>query len=62
MEENQGNDSVKDVVCGMVKPKEEMKFLSEFKGETYYFCSKADKEMFEAHPDRWVKKEGEGKS
>ncbi len=43
------DEEVKDVVCGMVKPKSQMKFASVYKGKTYYFCSR-----FDAHPDRWV--------
>lgn len=50
---------VKDVVCGMVKPKEDMPFNSVFKGKTYYFCAKIDKDMFDAHPDKWAKKGGD---
>ena len=45
---------VKDPVCGMVKPLNQMLFSSVFNGRTYYFCSKMDKEMFERHPDRWI--------
>ncbi len=45
---------VRDVVCGMVKPKSQFKFTSVYKGETYYFCSEVDKQMFEKYPDRWV--------
>ncbi len=47
-------DKVKDIVCGMVKPKSQMGFVSVLNGKTYYFCSKQDKEIFDAHPDRWV--------
>ena len=50
-------EMVKDVVCGMVKPKSQMSFKAEFAGKAYYFCAEEDKLMFEAHPDRWVKKE-----
>lgn len=46
---------VKDVVCGMAKPKSQMPFKSEFGGKTYYFCSRQDKDMFDAYPDRWAK-------
>ena len=52
MEENK--QLVKDLVCGMVKPVEEMHFSSVFNGKSYYFCSKMDKEMFDKHPDRWA--------
>lgn len=54
-EKNQ-KDLVKDVVCGMVKPKSEMKAKAVYQGKTYYFCVDRDKEMFEAYPDRWIKK------
>ena len=41
------------VVCGMdVDPKLAPK--SVFKGATYYFCSKDDKETFDASPDKFV--------
>lgn len=46
---------VKDVVCGMVKPKSEMPFKSKYEGKTYYFCAKMDKDLFDARPDGWVK-------
>ena len=45
---------VKDPVCGMVKPKNLMKFSSVYNGKTYYFCSQMDKDMFEKYPDRWI--------
>lgn len=45
---------VKDPVCGMVKPLSDMQASSVYKEKTYYFCSQMDKEMFDAHPDRWV--------
>lgn len=48
---------VKDPVCGMVKHKSQMKFTSVFLGKTYYFCSKGDKDKFNAHPDYWIPKE-----
>lgn len=44
------NETVKDPVCGMEKPKSEFKFTSEYKGKTYYFCSKQCQHMFEASP------------
>ena len=48
---------VKDVVCGMVKPKSQMKFTSILLGKTYYFDTEKDKELFDVHPDYWVPKE-----
>ena len=52
-------DIVKDLVCGMEKPKSQMKFRSVFNGNTYYFCSQVDKDLFDAHPDRWAQKGGD---
>lgn len=46
---------VKDPVCGMEKPASQMKASSVYKDKTYYFCSQMDKDMFDAHPDHWVK-------
>lgn len=37
---------VRDPVCGMEKKKEEFKFTLEYKGKTYYFCSKQCQQMF----------------
>ena len=47
-------EMIKDPVCGMLKPKSQMKFSSQYGGKTYYFCSEMDKNMFEKYPDRWV--------
>ena len=54
------DETVKDLVCGMVKPKNQFKFTSVYNGKTYYFCSEMDKSMFEKYPDRWAK-EGDEK-
>ncbi len=54
---NENNNIVIDPVCRMQKPKNEMKETSEFLGKTYYFCSKKDQELFDAHPDHWVSEE-----
>ncbi len=44
---------VKDVVCGMtVGPKTALK--SEYKGQTYYFCSKGCKAAFDKNPAKYV--------
>jgi YHS domain-containing protein len=44
---------VKDPVCGMtVDPKTSEK--ASYKGKTYYFCSKEDKEAFEKTPDQYT--------
>lgn len=55
------NEPVKDVVCGMIKPKNQFKFLSVYDEETYYFCSAWDKELFDALPSKWILKESVNK-
>lgn len=54
-------EQVKDLVCGMVKPKNQMKAQTIFEGKTYYFCSEGDKKMFEAYPEKWIPKRGDEK-
>jgi len=44
---------VKDVVCGMVKPVNQMKSQVVYKDIIYYFCSDVDKNMFLANPNHW---------
>lgn len=51
-----GGTLVKDVVCGMVKPKSEMQAKTVYKGKTYYFCFKGDRDLFIAHPEHWVQR------
>jgi YHS domain-containing protein len=44
---------VKDPVCGMtVDPKTAEK--AEYKGKTYYFCSREEKETFQKTPEKFV--------
>ena len=43
-------EKVRDPVCGMEKLKNEFKFTSEYKGKTYYFCSKQCQEIFKGQP------------
>ncbi len=45
---------VKDPVCGMTKPKFQMKAQTVYKDKVFYFCSDTDKEMFLAHPEHWA--------
>jgi Cu+-exporting ATPase len=44
-----------DPVCGMKINPKEAAGQSEFKGETYYFCSPACKEKFDAAPQNFIK-------
>lgn len=48
------DELVKDLVCGMTKPKSQMKASTVYKGKTYYFCWGRDRQMFEAHPEHWI--------
>ena len=54
-------ESVKDPVCGMVKPVSQMQATSTYKGKIYYFCAQVDKQTFDAHPEHWAPREGEEK-
>jgi YHS domain-containing protein len=49
---------VKDLVCGMdVNPKTATN-KSEYKGETYYFCSPGCKKSFDQNPEKYIKTPG----
>ena len=45
---------VKDPVCGMEVDPKTAAFKSEYQGQTYYFCSKADKDTFDKNPAKYV--------
>ena len=48
---------VKDLVCGMdVDPKSPHKLKTQYKGETYYFCSETCKKKFESSPEKYIPK------
>ncbi len=49
---------VKDPVCGMTIDAESAAGTSDYKGETYYFCSPACREKFDANPARFAGVEG----
>ncbi len=49
---------VKDPVCGMdVEPKTAAG-KSEYKGQTYYFCSTGCKKDFDKEPEKYIKAQG----
>jgi YHS domain-containing protein len=48
-------EKAKDPVCGIVVDKDP-NLSTEYKGERYYFCSKADMEKFKKEPEKYVKK------
>ncbi len=45
----------KDPVCGMTVDEATAKWMSEYKGKTYYFCNERCKLTFEKAPERFVK-------
>ena len=49
-----------DPVCGLTVDKlPELSYS--YKGETYYFCSKADLNKFKETPDKYIKKPASGR-
>jgi len=48
-------ERAKDPVCGIMVDKDP-KLSANYKGETYYFCSKADLEKFKKEPEKYAKK------
>ena len=48
-------EKAKDPVCGIMVDKNPALSYT-YKGDTYYFCSKADLEKFKETPDRYAKK------
>ena len=48
-------EKAKDPVCGIMVDKDP-KLAAKYKGETYYFCSKADMDKFRKEPEKYAKK------
>jgi Cu+-exporting ATPase len=48
-------EKAKDPVCGLMVDKDP-KLSAAHKGETYYFCSRADLDEFKKNPEKYVKK------
>lgn len=46
----------KDVVCGMEVHEKTAAGKSEYKGQTYYFCSTGCKKAFDKEPEKYVTK------
>ncbi|HJW89793.1 MAG TPA: YHS domain-containing protein [Anaerolineales bacterium] len=46
----------KDPVCGMTVGEESAAGKSEYKGQTYYFCSKGCKATFDKEPEKYAEK------
>ena len=51
-----------DPVCGMDLEESQAKASAEFEGKTYYFCSDACREEFEASPEQYALGAGSGAS
>jgi len=49
------SEKAKDPVCGIPVDKDP-KLSANYKGETYYFCSKTDMEKFKKEPEKYVRK------
>ena len=48
-------EKAKDPVCGIIVDKDP-NLSSNYRGETYYFCSRADMEKFKQEPEKYVRK------
>ena len=48
---------IKDPVCGMMINPQNAKLKTQYKGQTYYFCSQLCKTMFEREPEKYAKNE-----
>lgn len=48
-------EKARDPVCGLMVDKNP-ELSASHKGETYYFCSRADMEEFKKNPDKYAKK------
>jgi Cu+-exporting ATPase len=46
----------KDPVCGMDVNESQAKAKTDYKGQTYYFCSDSCKQKFEKNPQQYAKK------
>jgi len=51
---NKTNERKFDVVCGMELNPAEVEYVSEYKGEKYYFCSENCKDHFEKDSEKYA--------
>jgi len=51
-------NTVKDLVCGMEIDPATAAGTSEYKGQTYYFCSPGCKKSFDKDPEKYVSTTG----
>jgi YHS domain-containing protein len=47
-------EKARDPVCGIMVEKDPQ-LAAEYKGKTYYFCSRTDKDKFKQNPQKYVK-------
>jgi YHS domain-containing protein len=47
-------EKVRDPVCGLMVEKD-AEMSATYNGRTYYFCSKADRDVFRKNPGKYVK-------
>lgn len=47
-------EKVRDPVCGLMVEKDPG-LSAVYKGQTYYFCSKADRDKFNKNPEKYIK-------
>ena len=52
-------NTVRDSVCGMDVESATAASKSEYKGQTYYFCSPGCKKVFDENPEKYLGKEHE---
>ena len=45
----------KDPICGMSVDEKRAAATSNYRGQTYYFCSVSCKETFEKNPEKFIK-------
>jgi len=45
----------KDPVCGMMVDEKNARYISEYKGRRYYFCSSICKDLFDKNPEKYLK-------
>lgn len=53
---------VMDVVCGMTVDTATAEYKSDYKGQTYYFCSAGCKRSFDREPERYAQSNSGGQS
>ena len=51
--------TVQDVVCGMKIESDHAPHRTEYKGQTFYFCSLGCKNQFEREPERYISGTGD---